>query len=91
MPEYFVVANSKAAPFASDQSTTYVIGETPQEALRKFVMDYSHPCGLYSANLYESADAYHKSRPPLTRFRTPEALSHDIGFIGSRVGEGVIL
>ena len=60
MAEYFVVANSFAAPLISDQSTEYVQGESPADALERFAAEYKHPAGLYAAALYESADAYHK-------------------------------
>jgi hypothetical protein len=69
MTEYFVVADSFAAPFFSDQSERYVEGENPHAALEQFAADYAHPCGLYSANLYASADAYHKKAEPLARWR----------------------
>jgi len=65
MTEYFIVANSFAAPFFSDQSTAYAKGETPEAALTDFVAKYSHPAGLYSAACYASADAYHKNQKPL--------------------------
>jgi hypothetical protein len=60
--EYFVFANSFAAPFVSDNSTHFVEAETPLEGLRKFVAEYRHPAGLYFAALYLSSDEYHKSR-----------------------------
>lgn len=73
MKEYFVKANSFAAPFFSDSSAVYVKGENPKKAMEKFVKEYTHPCGLYAANLYESADAYHKQRKALVKYRSNEA------------------
>jgi hypothetical protein len=73
MKEYFVKANSFAAPFFSDSSEVYVKGENPKKAMEKFVKEYTHPCGLYAANLYENADAYHKKRKILVEYRSNEA------------------
>jgi hypothetical protein len=49
----------------SDQSTKFVDAESPKDALEQFAESYSHPCGLYSAACYESADSYHKDGPIL--------------------------
>src|SRR5690242_1346074 len=68
MAEYFVAAESFAAPFVSDRSESYVTGDTPEEALKAFAEGYKHPAGLYSAALYANADAYHKSAPQLARW-----------------------
>lgn len=68
MPEYFIFANSFAAPFFSDDSTSYISAETPQAALTKFAAEYSHPCGLYAAICYASADAMHKKQQPLAKW-----------------------
>ena len=66
--EYFIYANSFAAPFFSDSSTSFVEAETPEAALKKFAADYKHPCGLYAASAYESADAYHKHEDSLAQW-----------------------
>jgi hypothetical protein len=68
MSEYFIVAHSKAAPFCSDESTHYYSASTPKEAMEKFVKKYNHPAGLYSAALFEDADAYHKNKKVLCRY-----------------------
>lgn len=68
MTEYFVTANSFAAPFFSDSSTGYAEGTDAVEALNSFARDYKHPCGLYAAAAYASADAYHKGADPLARW-----------------------
>jgi len=68
MKEYFVVANSFAAPFFSDLNERYVKGNNPEDAMQRFVKKYSHPCGLYSAVLFANADAYHKGEKSLCRF-----------------------
>lgn len=68
MPEYFIQARSFAAPFVSDESTAYGTAATPEEALTAFATDYRHPMGLYAAEAYESADAYHKRQEPLARW-----------------------
>lgn len=69
MKEFFIYANSFAAPFISDDSSHFVEAENAREALEKFARTYSHPAGLYAANAYESADAYHKNEKPLSRWR----------------------
>jgi type 1 glutamine amidotransferase len=68
MPEFFIQANSFAAPFVSDTSDVYVEADTPEAALEAFAADYRHPCGLYAAEVYPSADAMHKGRKPLARW-----------------------
>jgi len=65
MTEYFIVANSFAAPFCSDQSTAYAKGESPEAVLRAFAVKYTHYAGLYAAVCYASADAYHKNQKSL--------------------------
>lgn len=66
--EYFIKANSFAAPFFSDDSSSYQKGCNPDDALEQFAREYSHPAGLYAAACYESADAYHKNKKPLARW-----------------------
>lgn len=68
MAEFFIVANSFAAPFFSDESTAYIEAGTPEDSLLGFVGGYSHPCGLYSAICYASADAYYKGQAPLAKW-----------------------
>jgi hypothetical protein len=68
MTEYFVVADSFAAPFVSDRTEKHVIHDTPESALECFAETYRHPAGLYAASLYASADAYHKGADPLARW-----------------------
>ncbi|KKK95935.1 hypothetical protein LCGC14_2667850 [marine sediment metagenome] len=65
MPEFFVYANSNAAPFVSDSSREFVEASTPKEALRVFRKNYTHPCGLFAAAVYADANAYHKQDKPL--------------------------
>lgn len=68
MAEYFVVAESFAAPFVSDRSETFAQGETPESALIAFAENYKHPAGLYAAGLYADANAYHKGAEPLAQW-----------------------
>jgi hypothetical protein len=75
MKEYFIVASSFAAPFFSDQSSQYIKGENPTEAMKSFVKQYKHPAGLYSAALYASADAYHKNDKHLLQYLS----NHELG------------
>jgi hypothetical protein len=73
MPEFFIVANSFAAPFVSDESTHFVGADCAAEAMLDFIQTYDHPCGLFSANLYRDANAFHKKENPLHIFRSKEA------------------
>lgn len=66
--EFFIQAMSFAAPFVSDESSGFVEAESPQKALEKFAAEYTHPAGLYSANCYASADAYHKGEERLAQW-----------------------
>jgi hypothetical protein len=66
--EYFIVAHSFAAPFVSDESMHYIEADTPAKALERMADGYRHPTGLYSADAYASADAYHKNEGPLARW-----------------------
>lgn len=72
---FFVVANSNAAPIVSDTSHTWVEGDTPAEAMSNFVATYSHPCGLFAANLYADANSYHSSEDPIEQWRSQRAMS----------------
>lgn len=66
--EYFIVANSFAAPFVSDTSTSFVEADSAEKALALYVVQYSHPFGLYSATAFRSSDAYHKGEKPLAQW-----------------------
>ena len=74
MNEYFIVANSLAAPMVSDESKHYVEGRTPQSAMNKFLKAYRHWVGIYSANLYNNADEYHKGESATLHFRSNKAV-----------------
>ncbi len=73
MNEYFIVANSFAAPFFSDETEKFVFGETPKDALLKFVQEYKHPSGLFSAWLYKDANAERKNEQPLAKWHSNAA------------------
>lgn len=75
--EFFIVANSFAAPFFSDKSTAFIEADSPEQALESFAASYSHPCGLYSAGAYENANAMHKNEPPLARWLSNKAAGLD--------------
>jgi hypothetical protein len=83
MPKYFVFANSFAAPLVSDRSMGYISSENAESVMLDFVETYNHPCGLYSANLYKSADDYYQNLPPLVEWRSNYAIMTDgvVGFI----------
>jgi hypothetical protein len=63
--EFFVYSNSFAAPFFSDSDESFVKGKTAKEALNNYVKKYNHPCGLYAAQVYKDANAFHKGEKPL--------------------------
>lgn len=65
---YFIFARSFAAPFFSDDSTHYIEASGPQEALEELALKYTHPAGLYAAEAWANADAYHKGERPLARW-----------------------
>jgi hypothetical protein len=71
--EFYIEANSFAAPFFSDQSHGYVEAASPADALLQFAADYKHPCGLYAAVAYSSADARNKGEEPLARWLSNQA------------------
>jgi len=71
--EYFICANSFAAPFFSDTSTKFQVGNTPEEALEVFVKEYDHPFGLYAAALYEDANHYYKNGKALLQWMSNHA------------------
>lgn len=73
MIEYFIRANSFAAPFFSDVSSDFETADTPKAALEAFAARYKHPCGLYAAACYASADAYHKGDEALAMWLSKEA------------------
>lgn len=73
MQEFYIEANSFAAPFFSDRSIAYVEAQTAESALIQHAADYSHPCGLYAAAAYTSADARNKGEKPLARWLSNQA------------------
>ena len=75
MREYFVYTNSFAAPFFSDSYTQFVEAESPEHAAALAVKKYKHPCGLFAAVVYESADAYHKGKSPLGQWLCNQELA----------------
>lgn len=65
MSEYFVRTMSFAAPFVSEPGDEFVEAEAPEAALEAVASRYSFPAGLYSAECYRDANAYHKGEKPL--------------------------
>lgn len=68
MTEFYIETNSFAAPFVSDNGHCYVQAKTAEAALEKCAAEYRHPCGLYAAAAYTSADARNKGEKPLARW-----------------------
>lgn len=75
--EYFIVANSFAAPFFSDTSEHFIKAKTPEAALVKLGKTYKHPAGLYGAGCWANATDYHKGAEPLARWVCNLALAKD--------------
>lgn len=75
--EYFIVANSFAAPFFSDTDKSFQEASNPEEALLKFKDGYRHPAGLYGAGVWADANAYHKNEKPLARWVCNLALAKE--------------
>mgnify|MGYP001562465746 CR=1 FL=1 len=73
MPEYFIQANSFAAPIFSDFSFAYIKATSPADALVQFAAQYQHPCGLYAAVAHTSADMVDKGEKPLARWLSNHA------------------
>lgn len=71
--EFYIEANSFAAPFFSDSSKGYVDATDATAALDAFAAGYRHPCGLYAATAYTSADARNKGEEPLARWLSNQA------------------
>jgi DNA-directed RNA polymerase subunit RPC12/RpoP len=71
--EFFVVTNSKAAPFFSDTDTCFVKDETAEKAAEKVRKKYKHPAGLYAMSVYKNANAYHKGKKPLIQWLSKKA------------------
>ena|SRR6266567_956656 len=69
MTEFFITANSFAAPFFSDTTEKFVEAETAEEALRTFAESYTHPAGLFAAVAYKDANDMKKGRKPLAKWR----------------------
>lgn len=74
MNTYFITARSFAAPFCSDTSEKYVEALDSADALVRFAAGYSHPCGLYAAECWNSADHAHgapgQPKEPLARWES---------------------
>ena len=76
MNMYHYKTTSNAAPFVSDTATGFIDGETPMEALRKVVNNYTHPCGLFAAGISECSVAM----TLLARYLSPKAaIQHHAG------------
>lgn len=73
MAEFYIEANSFAAPFFSDNSHGYVEAPDASAALTQFHAEYTHPCGLYAAACYTSADARNKGEQPLAKWLSNQA------------------
>jgi len=73
MTEYFIVANSCAAPFFSDTDYFHQKAEDPKEALHAFKRRYRHPCGLFSAAVFKNATEFHKGKRALINWLSVKA------------------
>jgi hypothetical protein len=68
MKEFFVVSESFAAPWVSDRHYEYAKGNDARRVLLAYAREYSHPAGLYAADIHLSADSYHHGNKPLFRW-----------------------
>ena len=68
MKEFYIETRSFAAPFFSDEDYFYIKAKTPVGALKKCVKQYTHPCGLYAALAFGSADDEKRGKEPLARW-----------------------
>jgi hypothetical protein len=68
MIEFYIETNSFAAPMFSDNGHCYVTAPNVADALEKCRTEYRHPCGLYAAAAYSSADARKKGETPIARW-----------------------
>ena len=68
MSEYYIIAQSFAAPFCSDESRSFIEADSPEQAINAFRDRYKHPCGLFSADCYVDANAHAKGSKPLARW-----------------------
>lgn len=68
MAEFYIEATSFAAPFFSDISSGYVDAPNATHALEQYAESYAHPCGLYAAVAYTSADAKNKGEKPIAKW-----------------------
>ena len=71
--DFFIVANSFAAPFFSDTDKVFVKSTSAKAALAQFKKSYDHPAGLFAAGVWESADAFHKNEKPLVTWLSEKA------------------
>jgi hypothetical protein len=92
MTEYYIVAQSFAAPFFSDTSTHWIVAECAEHAINKLRDQYKHPAGLFAALCYLDANAQSKGEKPLAKWlcnheAEKERLTKDLGSYSYR-GEG---
>ena len=73
--EFYITARSNAAPFISDSSDAYIEAPTAREALEKFVDAYSHPCGLYAAEVWGGHKQYSLGGDPPHRYLSGKELA----------------
>ena len=84
MTEYFIVANSNAAPFFSDPGEGFIEAETPTEALKEVVTNYKHSLGLFSATINEPSP----ENPVLAMYLSPRAHTQNKAPCGLHRWEG---
>lgn len=77
MREYFVVGTPFGGGFLGITCKKHVSGNSPEDALQRFVASYDDPAGLYAAALWDSADAYHKKQDPLARWQSNHEIAKD--------------
>jgi len=66
MKEYFIIANTFAAPFVSETIETFTKGKDAKDAMKNFID--GHKNEIYSARGYKNADAFYKKEKPVVNY-----------------------
>ena len=71
MPEYFIVANTFAAPIVSDEVKKFIKADTPEQASLLFITSESR--AIYALAVYTDANAFEKGEKYLYRWFSVKA------------------
>lgn len=73
MPEFFIRGYTFAAPFVSEEVARYVEAEGAGAALESLAAQMHDGIGLFAAEAFISADAFHKGAAPVARWLSNKA------------------